>query len=100
LELLSGRWIPKPQEPNPTDEEQIDRRAHWAQWALAGIVAATAWCVKLEMNSSNQAEDAKQYKRDMKATLKEQDNKGDDLEHRLIILETIQACRDGIHDCK
>lgn len=30
------------------DEEKIDRRAHWAQWAITGIVIATGWCCRLE----------------------------------------------------
>lgn len=30
------------------DEEKLDRRAHWAQWAITGIVLATGWCVRLE----------------------------------------------------
>lgn len=30
------------------DEEGLDRRLHWGQWAITGIVIATAWCVRLE----------------------------------------------------
>ena len=35
------------------DEEQIDRRAHWVQLVIGGIIAATIWCVKLEMTTSS-----------------------------------------------
>lgn len=30
------------------DEEGLDRRLHWGQWAITGIIIATAWCVRLE----------------------------------------------------
>lgn len=82
------------------NEDQIDRRAHWFQIVVGLIIVATAWCVKLELNSSQQSDDAKQYKKDMKVNFKEMDNKGDDLDHRVIVLETIQACRDGKINCK
>jgi hypothetical protein len=39
------------------DEEQIDRRAHWVQIAGAAIVAVTAWCVKLEMTTTQLKDD-------------------------------------------
>ena len=77
------------------DEDKIDRRAHWIQAILVAIVAATVWCVKLEMNSSSQADDLKQYKKDMKATFKEMDNSVDDLTHRIIVLETESKCKGG-----
>lgn len=31
-------------------EDRIERRAHWFQVAAGLIIAATAWCVKLQMN--------------------------------------------------
>jgi hypothetical protein len=68
-------------------EEKIDRRAHWIQLLVTGLVAATVWCVKLEMNLSQLETDFKQYKRDMKDTVKEYDNRLDDLDHRVIHLE-------------
>ena len=35
------------------NEEKIDRRVHWAQWAITGIVIATGWCVRLEFTVAN-----------------------------------------------
>jgi hypothetical protein len=34
------------------DEEKVDRRLHWTQAIIIGIVSATIWCVKLEMTTS------------------------------------------------
>jgi hypothetical protein len=68
-------------------EEQVDRRAHWVQIAITGIVLATGWCVKLEMNLSKITDDFVQYKKDMKSTSKEFDNKLYDHNDRLIHLE-------------
>ena len=30
-------------------EEKIDRRAHWAQVIATGLVIATIWCVKIQI---------------------------------------------------
>ena len=45
------------------DEEKIDRRAHWVQWAITGIIIATAWCVRLEFTVSNLKSDMETQKR-------------------------------------
>ena len=31
-----------------TNEEKVDRRAHWIQIIVTGIVLATLWCARLE----------------------------------------------------
>ena len=71
------------------DEESLDRRAHWVQWILGGLIAATVFCVTLKLTVA-----------DLAQRVKEQDNSIDDITHRLIVMETIQACRDGVHNCK
>lgn len=35
------------------DEQKIDRRAHWAQLAITGVILATGWCVRLEFTVSS-----------------------------------------------
>lgn len=40
------------------NEEKIDRRAHWAQIVVAGIVAVTVWCVRLEFTVAELKKDA------------------------------------------
>jgi hypothetical protein len=45
------------------DEEQIDRRAHWVQWAITGIVIATAWCVRLEFTVAGLKSDMETQKK-------------------------------------
>lgn len=45
------------------DEESIDRRAHWVQWAITGIIIATAWCVRLEFTVSGLKSDMESQKK-------------------------------------
>ena len=68
-------------------EEQIDRRAHWIQALVTGIIVATVFCVKLQMGLTQLEQDFKDYKKEMKATIKEFDNRGDDLDRRVTHLE-------------
>ena len=44
------------------DEEQLDRRAHWVQWLITGIVVATIWCVRLEFTVAGLKSDMEQQK--------------------------------------
>jgi sensor domain CHASE-containing protein len=82
------------------DEETIDRRAHWAWAIVSAIVAATVFCVTIKLTMNQLEQDFKDYKKEQKVILKDQDNKGDDLDHRVIVLETIQACKDGTRNYK
>lgn len=45
------------------DEEQIDRRAHWVQWIVAGIIGATVWCVRLEFTIAELKTDMENQKK-------------------------------------
>lgn len=81
------------------NEEKIDRRAHWVQWIAGGLIGATVFCVTLKLTVAQLEQDFKDYRREIKVTLKEQDNREDDLNNRVLILETIQKCRDGVYAC-
>ena len=70
------------------DEETIDRRAHWAWAIITAIVAATVFCVTLKLSLSQLEQDFKDYKKEMKTTIKEHDNRMDDLHDHVLILET------------
>jgi hypothetical protein len=50
-------------------------------------VGATIYCVKLQMGLSQLEQDFKDYKREMKMTVKDFDNRGDDLDKRLTHME-------------
>ena len=69
----------------------IGQWVDWGKLAVFALVGATIWCVKLEMNNATLTSEFTQYKRDMKQTTKEMDNAIDDLTHRIIILETVNA---------
>ena len=66
------------------DEEQLDRRVHWVQGLIVLLVGATVWCVKLEMNNAALQNEFTQYKRDMKAQLRQMDEEHDMTMHKLI----------------
>jgi hypothetical protein len=44
------------------NEEKIERRFHWAQWVITGIIIATGWCVRLEFTVSNLKADMENQK--------------------------------------
>lgn len=57
-------------------EEQIDRRAHWAQIAITGIVIATIWCVRLEFTVQELKKDAEEREANVQ---KNRDNRNADM---------------------
>ena len=73
------------------NEDKLERRAHWFQLLVTGLVAATVFCVKLQMNLAQLEQDFKEYKLEMKHTMKNYDERLDDL-HDCFILDTHKAC--------
>lgn len=69
------------------NEDKIDRRAHWVQALVTGLILATAWCVKLQMNVAQLETDFKDYKKEQKQNIKGFDDRLDDHNNRLIHLE-------------
>lgn len=70
------------------DEEKLDRRAHWVQWIAGGVVGATIFCVTIKLTLTQLEQDFKEYKQEMKRTMKELDNRIDDIHDHQLILET------------
>ena len=74
------------------DEESIDRRAHWVQLAITGIVIATIWCVRLEFTVSGLKTDMENQKKNRDEMIsKIWDKIGSDHD-RIIETRTITDC--------
>ena len=44
------------------DEEKLDRRAHWIQVALMGLIAATVWVCKIQFELAGVEKDMENQK--------------------------------------
>ena len=74
------------------DEESLDRRAHWVQWAITGIVIATAWCVRLEFTVSGLKADMANQKNSRDEMISQLWNKWGADHDRLVETRTMVDC--------
>jgi hypothetical protein len=63
-------------------------------------VVAALWLAHLEWAQKSEHDSNADTHKSDKATFKTIDANIDDLTHRVIVMETIQACRDGTRNCK
>lgn len=66
------------------EQKNIENSLHWIQLLVTGLIAATVFCVKLQIGLTQIEQDFKDYKKDQKQTFKELDNRLDAVSDRMI----------------
>lgn len=69
------------------NEEKLDRRAQWVKWVGVMLVAGTVYILTIKLTLNQLDTDFRDYKKEMKLTLKEMDNRMDNISDRLIQTE-------------